>query len=197
MRKLTFLVILMACIGLGGTARADECADAYNTEDYKRAEVICRKAAEQGDSAAQYVLGVMYNMGRGVTQDYTEAARWYRKAAEMGGHEKAQWRLGMMYDLGVGVPQDYAEAVKWSRKAAEQGNAWAQTNLGRMYYKGLGVTQDFVKAHALINISAAQGYRGAAELRDMVATKMTTADISKAQQLASECAKKDYKNCGF
>ena len=40
--------------------------------------------AEAGDPDAQYNLGVMYANGRGVTQDDTEAVRWYRLAADPG-----------------------------------------------------------------------------------------------------------------
>ena len=57
---------------------------------------------------------------RGVLQDSTEAAKWYRKAAEQG-FVLAQNKLGGMYHRGDGVPQDEKEAVKWYRKAAEQG----------------------------------------------------------------------------
>lgn len=42
------------------------------------------KAAEQGDSVAQYNVGQSYLQGDGVGQDFTEAARWYRRAAEQG-----------------------------------------------------------------------------------------------------------------
>lgn len=48
-----------------------------------------RKAAEQGDAAAQYNLGWMYWKGHGVWQSDTEAMKWYRKAAEQG-HERAR-----------------------------------------------------------------------------------------------------------
>ena len=37
--------------------------------------------------------------------NYTEAANWYRKAAEQG-HANAQYKLGMCYENGRGVPQD-------------------------------------------------------------------------------------------
>ena len=74
----------------------------------------------------------MYLHGQGVRQDYAQAVKWYRKAAEQGFAE-AQYNLGVRYDQGQGVPQDYAEAVKWYRKAAEQGDAEAQLNLGVMY----------------------------------------------------------------
>jgi TPR repeat protein len=66
----------------------------------------------------------MYRRGQGVPQDYTEAARWYRKAAEQG-DASAQCNLGYMYDRGRGVPQDYAEGARWYRKAADQGHASA------------------------------------------------------------------------
>ena len=72
---------------------------------------------------------------QGVPQDYEEAVKWYRLAAEQG-YANAQYNLGLMYDNGEGVPQDYAEAVKWYRLAAEQGMLHAQYNLGVMYDNG-------------------------------------------------------------
>ena len=94
--------------------------------------------AEQGHVGAQYNLGVMYENGKGVTQDYKEAVKWYRKSAEQG-TASAQTNLGLMYDKGEGVTQDYKEAVKWYRKSAEQGTASAQYALGGMYGIGQGV----------------------------------------------------------
>ena len=100
-----------------------------------------------------------------------------------------------MYANGRGVPQDYKQAVKWYTKAAEQGNAKAQYNLGVMYAKGQGVPQDNVYAHMWFNLAAANGNEPASKNRDIVAKRMTTADISKAQSLARECLKKNYKGC--
>ena len=40
--------------------------------------------AEQGDAQAQFTLGAMYYNGRGVPQDYKQAVKWYRLAAEQG-----------------------------------------------------------------------------------------------------------------
>jgi TPR repeat protein len=63
------------------------------------------------------MFGVSYNGGLGVPQDYTQAALWYRKAAEQG-YSDAQWMLGALYYKGQGVPQDYAEAYFWYDLAA-------------------------------------------------------------------------------
>ena len=47
---------------------------------------------------AQYNLGVMYDNGEGVPQDYKEAVKWYRLAAEQG-NANAQTNLGNMYEM--------------------------------------------------------------------------------------------------
>ena len=109
-------------------------------------------------------------------------------AAEQG-IAKAQFSLGVMYAFGEGVPQDYKTAVKWYTLAAEQGNAGAQNNLGLMYGTGRGVIQDNVYAHMWLNIAASS------KNRDIVAKRMTPADISTAQNLARECVRKNYKGC--
>ena len=54
----------------------------------------------------------MYDHGYGVPQDYKEAIKWYRRAAEQG-NDRAQYNLGLMYDGGYGVPQDYVQAHMW------------------------------------------------------------------------------------
>ncbi len=77
-------------------------------------------AAEKGDAKAQSSLGFMYSNGEGVTQDYTEALKWYRKAAEQG-NAFAQGSLGNMYQQGLGVPQDYVQSYAWFQLATEGG----------------------------------------------------------------------------
>ena len=64
-----------------------------------------RQAAEQGNAAAQFSLGLMYADGEGVPKDDAEAVRWYRLAAEQG-NAAAQFSLGLMYADGEGVPKD-------------------------------------------------------------------------------------------
>ena len=90
---------------------------------------------------------------------------------------------------------DYATAFKEFAALAEQGDADAQSNLGGMYANGQGVPQDNVYAHMWFNLAAANGNEPASKNRDIIAKRMTTADISKAQSLARECLKKSYKGC--
>jgi len=96
-------------------------------------------------SMLYHLKGVLYEDGLGVQQDYSEAAKWYRKAAKRG-HACAKHRLGLMYEYSRGVPQDYVEAANWYRKAAEVGNPDGQFSLGLMYEFGRGVPQDYSEA---------------------------------------------------
>lgn len=84
-------------------------------------------AAEQGHVKAQYNLGNGYRRGKGVTQDYAEAQKWYRKAAEQG-YAIAQNNLGAMYYSGEGVLQDTIAAHMWFNIAAANGHKNAVKN---------------------------------------------------------------------
>ena len=106
-----------------------------------------RRQAEQGNAQAQFNLGECYYDGNGVSEDMTEAAKWYRKAAEQGLAD-AQFNLGTCYRNGYGVKKNPSEAAKWYRKAAEQGHAKAQYFLGLCYLNddGLGVKKNPAEA---------------------------------------------------
>ena len=127
-------------------------------------------------------------------KDYATALKEWRPLAEKG-DASAQYNLGLMYGNGQGVTQDYKEAVRVYLLAAAQGDARAQNNLGFLYGYGQGVIQDNVYSHMWMNIAASRGEEKAVTNRDIVAKRMTAADISKAQDLARECVKKNYKGC--
>jgi len=199
-RLLTTLVILTGLLGSAGAVWADAVSDfrkgfnAHKAGHHAEAVKWYRKSAEQGDAYGQFTLGWMHQNGKGVTQDYSEAVKWFRKAAEQG-NSTGQFLLGGMYTQGKGVSQDYSEAVKWYRKAAEQGNADAQGHLGASYTLGEGVLQDTITAHMWFNIAAANGGKNAVKGRDIVAKKLSSSDIVKAQQMAKRCMASGYKDC--
>ena len=126
----------------GGDAKAQVSVGTVYAkgEDYEEAAIWFRKAAKQGNPDAQFMLGVMYRGGQGVTQDDREAASWFHRAAEQGEPE-AQFALGLMYGTGTGVAKDDHQAILWVRKAAELGLAEAQHTLGTVYRDGTRVTQ--------------------------------------------------------
>ena len=98
--------------------------------------------AEKGDASAQNNLGIMYEEGQGVAQNYAEAVRWYRKAADQG-HPLGQNSLGFMYEKGFGVAQNYSEAMRWYRKAADQGEPGASASHSHFCKRPYGASRSY------------------------------------------------------
>ena len=82
-------------------------ASAENDEDIDKVIEDVSKVTEElrRSPIVQHGLGIQYLEGKGVPQDYAEAAKWFLKAAEQD-FPLAQFNLGLMYVGGIGVPQD-------------------------------------------------------------------------------------------
>jgi TPR repeat protein len=162
---------------------------AYESGDYATALSIWRPLASQGNPGAQYRLGVMYEIGKGVPQAYDEALHWYRKAAEQG-FPAPQFNLGRMYELGRGVVQDHAEAAKWYLRSAGYGYASAQASLGCLYLRGQGVAQDYARAFKWLDQAVSTyavddiGWDDALKSRDLAASMMTADQLAETRRLA-------------
>ncbi len=87
-----------------------------------------RKLADDGDSDAQWQLGVRYHNGEEVPRDDTRAMLWFLRAAEQG-QVTAQATLGAYYWAGRGVPQDLTKAYFWSALAFAQGDENSRSRL--------------------------------------------------------------------
>ena len=81
-KKLTFLLALTFLFLFSGSSVVfgddfQDGWDAYKKEDYKEAYRLILPLAEQGIAEAQYNLGLMYDQGKGVPQDYALAHMWW------------------------------------------------------------------------------------------------------------------------
>ena len=122
-KKIKILIVTMFLTAFGGVTYADfqDGYDAYNKSDYKTALREWQPLADQGDADAQFLLGRMYDTGRGLLKDYKQAEKWYRKAADQG-NARAQYNLGVMYANGEGALKDLSKAKYWIKKAYEGGD---------------------------------------------------------------------------
>lgn len=87
-----------------------------------------RNAALKGDATAVYEVGVRFAEGKGVAQDFGEAAKWLERAANAG-VIPATFRLGTLYEKGLVGPKNVDLARELYAKAADRGNAKAMHNL--------------------------------------------------------------------
>ena len=146
--------------------------------------------ANAGDAASQVQLADALAAGKGLPRDsrqlvadYTQAALWYRKAADQG-NTVAQVHLADLYRDGRGVTRDPAQAVTWYRKAAELGDPGAQGTLGILYSVGMGVTQDYVEAYYWLYLAAS--IKGPNQARFLTNRQSVGEHITTDQQAAVE-----------
>lgn len=79
-----------------------------NKGDYKNALVHYKIAAEKGDETAQYDVGVCYAR----LENYTEAEKWYQKAADQGMEEakEALVKLRLIKELESNFFKEFESA---------------------------------------------------------------------------------------
>lgn len=123
-----------------------------------------KEKAESGDAEAQCQLGDCFDGGIGTSKNYTEALKWYRKAAEQE-YPYGVWNLGRMYEFGRGVTKNTTTAESLYKQAhilalplANNGNASAQIVMGKLCEFGLGgVAQNKEEAVKWCRKAAEQG----------------------------------------
>jgi Sel1 repeat len=113
-------------------ASAAEPPVAVPVADVSSQPEVLAPLAAQGHATAQFNLGVLHDVGRGVWQDHAAAARWYRLAAKQG-HAAAQFNLGGLYFEGQGVPKDLVRAAVWFTLAATAGFDGATRNRNSVF----------------------------------------------------------------
>ncbi len=189
------------CLGwivlLGGTAQArppEITWDWYKAgETYLRYKVpspalstrYFRKAAERGNTSAQYKLGEHYENGVGVARNPREAYRWYRRAAEAG-DRYAEFKVGWFLQKGLAGRADRREAARWYARAAAQGNPWGYHMLGFMLADGEGVRRDRARARDYLEISVRETGDDWAKWK--LAELVRAADPERARRLYREAA---------
>ena len=95
--QLTFLLSLTFLFLFSGSSVVfgddfQDGVDAYKRKDYKEAYKLWLPLAEQGDTLAQYNLGVMYTNGEGVPQDYVSAHMWLNLSGSNGDEDAVKGR---------------------------------------------------------------------------------------------------------
>jgi TPR repeat protein len=84
-------------------------------QDFGEAMKWFRVAHEKGAFTATYLLGTMYEEGKGIASDVPQAITLYEQAAQRGGYLPCV-RLARIYAAGKGVPQSRERAASWYEK---------------------------------------------------------------------------------
>lgn len=171
------LILLATGLVLAPAARADAQSGltAFQAGRFSDAYQDWREAAQRGDATSALYLGVLYDTGLGVPQDYGQAMRWYERGAE-DGSPTAMLNVGIMLDAGRGTASDPESAATWYERAAAGGNGRAEYNLALMYEAGSGVAASRARAVRFYRAAARHGVSAArTRLRELGITSATLA----------------------
>lgn len=182
--RFEFLAIVapLALFPVGGAmASMEEGFTAYQQGKYQLALESWLTEAENGNPTAQFNIGQLYRLGKGMPQDDAKAALWYQRAAEQG-YAPAQRNLQLMAAEGkVSADQlpvatdkasdtrdgsgvnayeqgNFRQALDAWLPLAAQGDATAQFNLGQLHRLGKGVVQSDGEAIRWYRRAALQGH---------------------------------------
>ncbi|MCA0433887.1 MAG: sel1 repeat family protein [Proteobacteria bacterium] len=149
---------------------------AYNKGDFGRALKLFRRQSEDGNAVADWYLGHMYRLGRGVSPDPAVAYSYYQRVSEnYDPDEQDGMRLRIMVDsqlrladyTRVGIPTaglkaDPARAARmYLRIAATYGHPAAQLALGQMNILGQGVKKNPQQGLKWLTAAARKRHPGA------------------------------------
>lgn len=124
-------------------------------QDHDEAIRWYQVAADNGVSEAQYTLGMKYEEGDGVEQNYPRALMLFTASAR---HDNADAdeALGDLFLLARGVDRDDRKAIEWYLKAAAQGKAGAELSLGFIYEFSGTIPVDLPEAAKWYRLAADQ-----------------------------------------
>ena len=157
-------------------------------KDEDAAFLMLKKAAVGRLAAAQYNVGVFLSEGRGTARSVEKALKWLRQAAVQG-HGPARVYLAALMLRGevrnLTGPQ-IAEAAGWINDEALKGDKQAQFYMALMTGRGIGVLPNSEEAYFWFELAAAQGVAPAARGRDLLAEKLTPAQVKQARDRAAQ-----------
>lgn len=137
---------------------------------------LIKLAAENNNSEAQYILGLIYYNGDdNIEQNKHEAKKWFQLSGD-NGHAEALYSLGIMYFEGEGgFEKDEQMAASLWRLAAEKGHTDAQYKIGELFYHGDIITKNKFEAQKWFQLAAEKDHT---EAKFWLAILLTDSDIS-------------------
>lgn len=135
----------------------DPAYAAFEAGKYLTALKEAEKAVKRGEPQAHTLIGLIYEDGLGVPQDFKRAASHYKLGADLG-DDNARVGYGLMLAQGKGVEKNLAQAAKYLEQAANNGLKSAQYNLGLLYARGIDGVEDPNQAVLWLIKAAGQGH---------------------------------------
>ena len=155
LNAMLFLIVLFA--SMTANAALLDAKDSLKAGRYKEAFDEFSYLATEGSSEAEYNLGYMYEMGLGVSVNYSQALNYYNRAS-LKSNPDAVFRKALLTLKGKGTPKNVKEALSKLKTIARDKHKEALFELGELYAKGEDVARNYSYAYGFYYSSALEGY---------------------------------------
>ena len=132
-----------------------------NILDFHTAFTFCQQIAQQKSAEAWQRLASLYEMGKGVKQDFEKAWECCLNAWEAGS-EEAYKEAKRLLDEGLAHP-DVSVVMEWYRKCIDRGHKEMWYDLGKIYHEGKGIERNLKEARQCYLFAARTAHVAEAE----------------------------------
>jgi len=155
-KNLLTAILLSTILALPAYAGLPDAIKAFDKAEYETAYPEMMALASEGNPAAAYYMGRMYQEGLGVDPDVSKALQYYEQA-DKGLNAAAAVQLGKMAMTGEGMAQNKDLGIQYLKKAAYAGEADAFYELGKLYEDGNGVEKNYIYSFGFFYMGALKG----------------------------------------
>ncbi|MDT8336996.1 MAG: tetratricopeptide repeat protein [Candidatus Izemoplasmatales bacterium] len=143
----------------------------YVSIDYNLAYSNFKQAWEGLFEEGIYMLGRMYEEGKGVDKNLEQAFKLYQAANHS---ENAKLRIANFYEYGKYVDKSLTSAIKIYNELQKNENAYAMYKIGAFYFSGEGLKKDLNNAYKWLNKALLAGSVEAMNYFRIIGTKSKT-----------------------
>jgi Sel1 repeat len=117
---------------------------------------LFQRACDLGHAGGCNNLGLAFQSGQGVPQDYERSMEYFGRACSAGFAEGCN-NQGALYEHGQGVPVNLGDAQRLYTQACRHGSGLGCSNLGVLYAQGRGVPANPAEAARLFREACSAG----------------------------------------
>ena len=177
--------------------KADDYSKAFEAlerGDFETATFYLSFFVNNGDSVAQYNMGLLYRDGLGVEKNPKVALTWFYLAAQQR-HMLSNFAIAKLIETHPHLADRQKGRLYFLKEAAFLGHAIAPLEIGNFYYLRQETDFDLVRAMVWWILGSDRNAPGAVEMISSVSPLLDHSQMHQVTVKLADCDNKTYRDC--
>ena len=177
--------------------KADDYVKAFEAlerGDYETATYYLSFFASNGDSVAQYNMGLLYRDGLGVEKNPKVELSWFYLAAQQR-HMLSNFAIAKLMEKHADLGEMKKGRLHFLQEAAFLGHAIAPLEIGNFYYLRQETDYDLVRAMVWWILSSDRNAPGVDKMIASVSPLLSPTQMDQVSAKLADCDNKTYRDC--